>query len=324
MPASLTRAIRKGGNFFIVGHVRPDADTMGSGMALASLIKRVSPRSKTIVANESAVPEQLKCLPRWEKVLAPAKPQDARGMDYAVYLECSGPTRAGNIADPKNFKATINIDHHKSGVPFATINWIDAGASSNAEQIYFLYRAMGVALERDEASLLYAGMVSDTGRFQYSLTSSVTHLVAAELLACGIPFTQINEALFNLKSAGHLKILSLALKSLAFHKNNQVALMRLTREDFSGVQNPDGQTDGIVNYGLAVASVRVAIFIKESPALEPGVISVSLRSRGSVDVSRLAGIFGGGGHANASGCEISGKSVDQVEKLLLSEVERIL
>ncbi len=318
------RTIRKGGSFFVVGHMRPDADTMGSGLALASLIKRVSPRSKTIVANASAVPTQLRCLPNWDKVLAPAKPQDARGMQYAVYLECSKPERAGDIALPKNFKATINIDHHKSALPFATINWIDAGASSNAEQIYFLYQAMKVELRRDEATLLYAGMVSDTGRFQYSLTSSVTHLVAAEFLKLGVPFTQVNEVLFNIKSPGHLKILSRALGSLTFHKNEQIAIMSLSKEDFVDVKNPEEQTEGIVNYGLAPASVRAALLIKESPALDPGVISVSLRSRGTVDVSRVAGAFGGGGHANASGCEISGKSLGDVKKLLLELVEKVL
>lgn len=324
IPANLLKILKQGKSFGIVGHVKPDADTLGSSVAISGLIRRLNAKRKIVLANASPIPPQLRFLPRWEALIAPAGRGHMQGLDCAIYLECSNPERAGSIAMPEDFRVTINIDHHKTGKGFADINWINPTASSNSEQVYLLYKAFGFKPNKVEAAWLYAGMVSDTGRFQYSMTSPLTHRIAAELLEIGIPHTKIAERLFTIKSVEHLKLLGRALGNLKFYCGGKVAALRLTAKDFAEIEFHATQTEDIVNYGLAPEQAEVSFFLKEEPFRGDGVISVSLRSRGLVDISTIAESFGGGGHRNAAGFEITGRTPDELERLLVERAEKLL
>ncbi|MBI2071013.1 MAG: bifunctional oligoribonuclease/PAP phosphatase NrnA [Elusimicrobia bacterium] len=323
-PAPLLRALREAKSFGIVGHVKPDADTLGSSLAIASLLRRIKPGRKIVLGNANPIPEQLCFLPKWKTVIAPAQRSNLKGLDCAIYLECSNPERSGGIAVPEDFRLTINIDHHKTGRGFADVNWINPRASSNAEQVFILFRAFGLAPTKEDAVCLYAGMVSDTGRFQYSLTSPFTHRVAAELLEVGIPHTRIAERLFSTKTVEHLRLLARAVGTMQFPANGKLAVLRLSAKDFGEFDQHATQTEDIVNYGLFPEHVEVAFFLKEEPFRGKGVISVSFRSRGKVDVSVLAASFGGGGHRNAAGCEIRGLALEQAEKILTERAAALL
>ncbi|MEK7288086.1 MAG: bifunctional oligoribonuclease/PAP phosphatase NrnA [Elusimicrobiota bacterium] len=324
IPKELLKVFRQAKSFGVVGHVKPDADTLGSSVAISGLLKRFDPKRKVVLANASPIPHQMRFLPRWEAVIAPAGRGDMQGLDCAIYLECSNPERAGSIALPEDFRVTVNIDHHKTGKGFAHINWISPKASSNSEQVYLLYEAFGFKPNKIEAAWLYAGMVSDTGRFQYSMTSPLTHRIAADLLKIGIPHTRIAERLFTIKSVEHLRLLGRALESLKFFCGGKLAMLRLTAKDFAEIEFHATQTEDIVNYGLAPEQAELSFFLKEEPFRGDGVISVSLRSRGLVDVSAIAESFGGGGHRNAAGFEISGHSSEAVERLLVERAEKLL
>jgi len=215
IPDALVRVLKTAKSFAIVGHMKPDADTVGSSLAIASAIRRLGPRPRRVVlANASLIPPQLRFMPDWQRLIAPAKRSDLKGLDCAIYLECATPERAGGIAHPNDFRVTVNIDHHKTARNFAAVNWINARASSNAEQVYLLLKKLGLSPDRREAVWIYAGIVSDTGRFQYAMTSPQTHLIAADLLSKGIEHTRIMERLFTIKSVEHLKLLSRALANV--------------------------------------------------------------------------------------------------------------
>ncbi|MBI4063528.1 MAG: bifunctional oligoribonuclease/PAP phosphatase NrnA [Elusimicrobia bacterium] len=324
VPPNLTKALREAKSFAIVGHVKPDADTLGSSLALSGLLRRVKSGRRIVLANASPIPAQLQFLPRWDTVVAPAQKSDLKDLDCAIYLECANPERAGGIAAFEEFRLTLNIDHHITGKGFAHVNWINPHASSNAEQVYMLYKEFGFVPTKEEATWLYAGIVSDTGRFQYSLTSPATHRVAAELLETGIPHTRIMEHLFTIKTVAHLRLLATALSSMRFHLGGRVTALSLSRGDFAKYDFHATQTEDIVNYGLAPKEVEAAFFMKEEPFRGKNVVSVSLRSRGRVDVSVLAQSFGGGGHKNAAGCEIADMTMDKIEKTLVERMGNLL
>ncbi|MBI4368735.1 MAG: bifunctional oligoribonuclease/PAP phosphatase NrnA [Elusimicrobia bacterium] len=322
-PAALLKALKKGRSFAIVGHVKPDADTLGASLSMASLIRRLGSGRRIVLANANPVPPHLRFLSDSGKVIAPASREQLRGLDCAIYLECAHPDRAGGIAVASDFRLTINVDHHATGRGFADVNWVEPKASSNSEQVYLLFRKFKFTPTLKEAAWIYAGIVSDTGRFQYSLTSPLTHRAAAELLELGVPHTKIAERLFTIKSIEHLRLLSRSLESLTFHEGGRVAVQRLTRQDFLELDSQAGHTEDIVNYGLAPESVEVSLFFKEEPLRGPGVISVSLRSRGAIDVAAIAKEFGGGGHRNAAGCEIRNLDLPQAQAELLGRVSAV-
>ncbi|MEK6544114.1 MAG: DHHA1 domain-containing protein, partial [Elusimicrobiota bacterium] len=219
------------------------------------------------------------------------------------------------------FKYSVNIDHHKTGKFFAKINWITPKASSNSEQVYQLYRRFGFKPDKKESTWLYAGIIADTGRFQYSLTSPFTHEIAASLLATGMPHTVVAERLFMIKTEQHLRLLARALMSLRFAANGAIAVMRLTAQDFAAADNLASQTEDIVNYGLAPENSVIAVLFKEEPVRGQGVISVSLRSRGKTDISPVATAYGGGGHANAAGFEVTGVALDRLEEQVVDALK---
>lgn len=316
-PRELIHVLRQARSFAVVGHIKPDADTLGSSLALASLVRRIKKGRRVVLANATLVPGRLHFLPEWNKIIAPAKRADLQGLDCAVYLECARPERAGDIAVPSDFRYTVNIDHHKTGRGFAMVNWINPKASSNSEQVYLLFREFGLQPSQREAYWLYAGIIADTGRFQYSLTSPRTHEIAARLLETGIPHSYIAERLFTVKEVEHLKLLSKALSSMEFCANGRIAILMLTAKDFGQMDYHATQTEDIVNYGLAPEGVAIAALLKEEPFRGPATVAVSLRSRGKFDISSVAVAFGGGGHANAAGFEVAGVTPQDLKQRLV-------
>ncbi len=314
----ILRAVKGGRTFFLSGHQKPDGDTIGSQIAFASLLRRLKKRVE--IYNTEPVPQMLRFLPGSERIKTAKKVGGF--FDVAVVFECSGPDRMGNIIDlDRQARTVINIDHHAHHNHFGDINLIDPRASSNSEQLFYVFRKAGLKLARAEAMALYVGLVTDTGRFQQENTNPRSHQVAAGLLAAGVPVAEISRRLYDARPMSSLKLLGRALDSLRLEEGGLVSLMALRRRDFAEVGAADEETEDIINYGLKVSSVEVALFLKETE--EGGSIKVSFRGKGRVDLCRIAVGFGGGGHRNASGCTVSG-TLEDVSRAVLSEVRKSL
>ncbi|MFC1521323.1 bifunctional oligoribonuclease/PAP phosphatase NrnA [Elusimicrobiota bacterium] len=309
-------------SFAIMGHIKPDADSLASSFAMASLIRRLGPGRKIIVASTTVVPPHIRFMVGKEKIIAPAVVQDCQGLECAIFLECSNKRRAGNIGYENHFRTTVNIDHHKTSRCFADVNWIDPKASSNAEQIYRLYEHLRIKPSVKESTWLYAGMVSDTGCFQYALTSAATHRIAAGFLEAGVKHTEIYNRMFASKNIGHLKLLAKALNGIKFHVSGKLSCMRLSKRDFLRHAPEPADTDDIVNYGLSPESVEATFMFKQEPFRGKGITSVSMRSKGRIDVSEVARAFNGGGHRNAAGFEIKNTSMDSIERMIVKQFKK--
>jgi phosphoesterase RecJ-like protein len=303
--------LRKNKTFFLTGHERPDGDTIGSELALGGYLKSIG--KKVTIANVGPVPDIYRFLPNVRSVRT--TPRAAGYFDVAVVFECSGADRTGHILDfDRQAGTVINIDHHIHHGMYGDINLIDAGASSNSEQLCQVFDLAGHSLTKAEATALYVGLVTDTGRFQQENTRPQSHRVAAHLMEAGVNVADVFRHIYATRSVPALKLMSRALGSLTMAAQGRVAVMRLTRSDFDQTGAQEDDTEDVVNQGLLPASSWVSVFLRE---VENGKkVKVSLRGKGRIDLCRLAVSFGGGGHKNASGVTLDG-SVDQVEVKIL-------
>ena len=317
------QAIEKGNKFFVAGHLNPDGDSLGCTLTVTSLLERLG---KQVYAYASpAIGADLKFLPNLEKIHVGVLPENP-DFDTVILLECSDRQRGGDLENIlSQAKTLVNIDHHLVSEAYGDVNHIDSGASSTAEIIFQLFEASDDMLlpTPDEATCLYTGVVTDTGRFVHSNTTPEALRVASALVALGADIAQINQVIYFTKSYIELKLLGRALEKMQMRFDNKYSQIILTKRDFETFGATPAQTQGIVSQPTMIPGVEVSALIKE----EPDKVSVNLRSRGSVDVSKIAQTFGGGGHARAAGFKVTGKSVEQVAddlaEVVLHVVENI-
>ncbi len=293
--------------FAITSHVRPDGDSLGSSLGLYWLLRALGKEVEVIMRDP--VPHAYSRLPGAAEVrVTPAVDRD---YDAVFVIECSDIERPGLKDLDKQF--VVNIDHHSTTALFGTINWIDSTASAVGEMIYNLCKAIGVRVTREIAECIYTALVTDTGSFHYSNTTDRTFKIASELVRAGVKPAKVAENVFNSHPWSKLDLLTQVLSTLRRDSSGRVAWMRQTLEmkEVAGAFDEDG--DGFVNYPLSVGCVEAVAFLKECA---PGVYRASLRSKGDVNVARVAEQFGGGGHRNAAGCTLRG-SWEEVERTIV-------
>ena len=314
------QAIHKGKRFFIAGHLNPDGDSLGCTLAMTSLLERMG---KTVYAYASpAIGADLQFLPGISKIHVDTLPQ-TNDFDTVILLECSDRKRGGELdALLTSARTLINIDHHLVSDAYGDVNHIDSGASSTAEIIFQLFEESNNEFipTKDEATALYTGVVTDTGRFVHSNTTAEALRVASALVALGADIAKINQVIYFTKPYIELKLQGRALEKMQLRFDNKYSEIILTHRDFETFGATPAQTQGIVSQPTMIPGVEISALIKE----EPDKVSVNLRSRGAADVSQIAQTFGGGGHARAAGFKITGKPIDQVAQELADVVADVV
>jgi len=200
----------------------------------------------------------------------------------------------------------INIDHHISNTGFGDIQLIDANASSTAEIVYRLIKALNVPMDKEIATSIYTGILTDTGSFRFSNTNQAAFAISHEMTELGVEPYRVAQHVFGTYSLERIKLLNLALDSLEISKNGKLSVMTVTNAMFDFTKTHPEDVDGMINYARRIQDVKVAALIQEqrngkSKSDSRRHFHVSLRSDGSVDVAAIAGAFGGGGHASAAG-----------------------
>lgn len=310
----LINAINKYNTFLITAHVGLEGDAIGSELALALLLRHKG--KDAFIVNEDSVPNNYIFLnnrrlikPLGSKIKLP---------EAAFILDCSDFNRCGKVAKviPKKIPL-IAIDHHISNSQFAKINWVKPKSSSTGEMIYELYKAMKVKFTRASALCLYTAIMTDTGSFRYSTTSYKTHQAAAELLRFNIFADKIYQNVYQSNSYADILLLKEALDSLSIDKDGRIAWFKINK-DFIDSDTQADQTENILDFARRIRGIEVCFLLKKSK--DKKNIRVNLRSRGKIDVSKIAQYFGGGGHKNASGCTIKGTFAD-VEKKVIGRIK---
>lgn len=301
--------IKKEDRFLITTHVRPDGDSLASVLVFAGLLDAF--RKSCRICIDDGVPRKYDFLPGIERVKSFDDLPDSSGIGTAVVLDASGLERTGRIGDriPETARI-VNIDHHEGNSRFGEVNCILTGSSSTAEIVYDLYRRCDLPLTPEVARLVYTGIVCDTGCFRFANTGAQTLETAAEMVRAGADPGKIIHDLQNRHSAHTLQALGHALTRIRFFLDDAVVGMHLTCQDLK--QFPEADTEGFVNYLRMIEGPSVQFFINE---VQPGRHRVSLRSH-EKDVNQIAGRLGGGGHARAAGCDITG-NLEQVQDRIL-------
>ena len=304
--------IEQGDDFLLTTHVNSDADGLGACMALARLLQGLGKRADIGLPDPPA--EQCYFLAGWPDVHHYAD-LDLSGYSSAIIVDCPSLDRIGPVREnlPTGLRI-LNIDHHHGNDSFGEINLTEE-ISSTCELVYHLVAGLGYEIDASMATQLYTGIIFDTGSFRFSLTKPSTFAVAGALVQLGVRLDDIANHVFGNKSFGSVKQLGLAIDSMQLHLADRVAVLHLNLEDMQA-----GDPDEVVNYGLMVKGVEVAVLLKEQ---EPQRYRVSLRSRDTVDVSEVAELFGGGGHSRASGLRLEGEASEITEKIL-AEIGRYL
>jgi len=316
MLSQVVELIENKDRFAITSHIRPDGDSLGSSLGLSWLLRALDKDVEVIMRDPA--PHSYKKLPGADAIRV--TPAVDRAYDGVFVIECSDIDRPGLIDLEKQF--VVNIDHHSTTELFGTVNWIDSTASAVGEMIYNLCKATGVRVTKEIAECVYTALLTDTGSFHYSNTTERTFKIASELVRTGVKPAKTAEAIFGSYQWPKIELLSQVLATAKRDESGHVAWMRQTMEMQEQTKASDEDADGFVNYPLAVGDVEATALFKEC---SPGVYRTSLRSKGDVNVAKIAELFGGGGHRNAAGCTLRGdwdEIEQQVVPLLREAVER--
>ncbi len=302
---------REEGHILVASHENPDADTLGSALALYLFLKKKG--KKVTVGCKDKVPHFLDFLPGAENVV---KLPVNEVFSLAVVVDASGFHRIN--AEVRALKKA-RIDHHVGGDFYGEYDYIDPSAPSTTALIYKLLCAWDKsAIDKDIAQNLYSGLATDTGFFKYSNTNAETFQLAKELVELGAEphWTYVNFA--ERESLNKMRLISKVLDTLSLHEDGLVAGITIFDRFFKETGCEYSDSEGLVNYPRSLEGVEVAYAIIEKP--DEDVWKVSLRSKGKVDVAKIAEALGGGGHKYASGCKIKSDSYKSALEKLLSAI----
>ena len=302
----------------IFTHMRPDGDTLGSAMALHRALFMLGVRSE--VVNEGDIPEKFLFL-EGMKDIRRAPTLDAEGY---VCVDSSDEARFGQLqsvflSGVKKGKVTVNIDHHVSNTRFCKYNFVRPRAS-NCENMAELVRLMGVKPDKLLAEYLLMGMVTDSGAFSHGDVNGETLRAAADVVDAGADIGVITYEVFRKQSKARAKLYAEVISRLRYDLGDRLVTALVTQEQLAKYGLKQDATEGIVDFGLTVSPVEVSVCMME---VKRGQYKASLRSKGTVNVNEVAGVFGGGGHVLASGCMFFGEYEEAYDKLRYAVAQRL-
>ena len=310
MLSQVVELIENKQNFAITTHIKPDGDGVGSSLGLCWLLRSLGKSAEVVVRGE--IPLAYRSLPGAADIRDIEKVD--KSYDAIFVIECSDLQRPGIAGLDEQF--TVNIDHHATSEHFGTVNWIDSTASAVGEMIYNLVKAIGGRVTREIAECVYMALVTDTGSFHFSNTTDRTLKVASELIKAGARPAEISEAVYNNYPWSRIELMRQVMSTVKRDESGKVASLRQTlkmREEAGAV---DGDNNGFVNIPLAAREILACVYMRE---VGENAFRVSLRSKGDINVAKVAERWGGGGHRNAAGLRIEG-NWDEKERELVEAV----
>ncbi len=308
-PEDLLKKIRLGNRFLLTSHINPDGDAIGSELGLARILRQMG--KGAVVWNHDTTPTIYRPLPGSERIHTGEEPPAGfpEKFDAIIVLECPSPDRTG-IEKYLSERPVINIDHHLGNQCYGSVNWVDSAAPAVGEMVYRLSQGLKLALDPETASCLYLTLVTDTGGFRFSNSTPAAFEAAASLVRDGAHPEQVSQWLYESQPLAVVKLVGEMLQTLQIHDGGRVATTRLTPDMFERVGAAPGDSEGLIDYPRSIAGVDAVALIRQR---DDGTHKVSLRSRGEVDVEKIARQHGGGGHRNAAGfvAEGDGEEVRQ-------------
>ncbi len=303
------KLIEKSRYILLITHVNPDADTISSALALSNLFYENKIKHKVFNVS-SDLPQNLNFIERFDKItnILP------KFFDLVISLDCGVYKRLGIELDRSI--PLINFDHHKSNDNYGDVNIVDPYKSSTAEIVYDFFKHNGLYITKNSATALYVGIYDDSLAFSLPRCDESTFEKVNFLVSCGANPAYIANMMLRRESLAKYRIIPKVLNSLELYKEGEVASIYALDEWFKQTGAHTRDCEDALNMMMNMAIVKVVFFVRNID----GKARVSLRSKGNIDVSKIAQHFDGGGHFNSAGCTMDTNDVQKVKKIVLKEI----
>ncbi len=307
-------ALRRAGNVAVVGHINPDGDTLGSTLALVHALNR---NGKHAVAYcDDVLPSNLSFLPGYDDIKS-AIVFDVK-YDTIITVDASDTLRLGDVLrkNREQFEAAVlvNIDHHATSACHGQINVVDRSAAASGEIVASILDVLGWPLDLDSATCLMAALITDTRVFRTANTTPRTLALAARLLQIGAPLNMMTEFIYRNRALSTLKLWGAALQDLRIEGGIAWTCISEEMQQAAGAQPHEG--DGVIDLISSLSAVTAVVLFRAIG----NETKVSMRSTGTLDVSKVAAAFAGGGHPRAAGCTLS-EPVDKAVPRVLEQLQ---
>lgn len=309
--AHIASLLKQADNIMIVTHRRPDGDTLGGAYALKGALAALGKRS--FVANCDRIPPSLQILTEGRELL-PIEFEP----DFIVTVDIAELSLAGELAEYAQ-RADVCIDHHKTNGAYATENFVDSKAASASELVYRVIMELGVALDKDMATALYVGVSTDTGCFRFRNNTPETMHIAAELMACGADFTEMNKRFFETVSIERIELIKEMYNNMELFDSGRLVLSHILPHSYS-----EDNYDGLCGELRKIDGVVAAVLMRD---LGDGEYKLSARANRGFDCAVFCGNFAGGGHEGAAGGTVKGElgaCKEKLKKEMSAELRRNL
>lgn len=307
---TLRNALNSAKRVLVVSHINPDGDAVGSAAAVAHIARRMQSDVRILLA--SGVPDFLSWLPLPAPLVRRLDDLGEWQPDLLFFVDCGDMGRAGPdftpLAEDKERLRQkfgnalfVNIDHHVSNPGYAEINWVEPERSATGELVGELAEHCGFPLDGELGEALYLALVSDTGNFTFSNTSAVCFAMAARIVDAGLDIGAFTDAYEHNWSIARMHLWGRLMSEISLYADGAIACSIVPKQYLDELGLKKEALEGYASWLRKLRGVRVGLFIRED---SPGVCKISLRSMGDVNVQTIAALYGGGGHAAASGAEL--------------------
>lgn len=309
------RALEAADSVVAMGHLGPDGDALGAMLAVSLAAVDAGKRSVATFSEPFTVAERYRYLDMSTLVAPDAVDEQ---FDVAVVCDCASEGRLGTAArHAKSASTLVVVDHHVStDETFGDIRVIDPTAAATTQLVYHLLRELDWPITRPIADAIYTGLVTDTGRFQYSNTSPEVHRIAAELLDIGVQTDVIGQHIYEEAPFGYLQVVSAVTARARLDAEARFVWSWLEHADLDAAGLSYEEAEGLIDLIRIADQADVACLLRD---LDESTVKGSLRSRGRVDVAAIAEALGGGGHHNAAGFTTT-LQIDEVVSFIRSRL----
>lgn len=295
----------------IITHRNPDGDCIGAGFAMKDILEQLGIRSRVVCHDD---------FPKRYEFLTEGGAGEEFEPQTIISVDVADTKLMGKYEEIYGDRVQLCIDHHISNKNYAEKTLLRADAAAACEVIYNLAEFMGLTITKHCAMCLYTGIATDSGCFKYACTTPATHEVAAHIMrGYDIDFARINRYMFDVKSVGRVKLESRLNEMLETYLDGKLCIIAVTRDMMSELGVSDDELEGFAPLTIQYESAEVGIFIRQ----RADDYKCSFRSADGVNVSEICEKLGGGGHAKAAGCNISG-NLDDIKKQLIEAVGKAL
>jgi bifunctional oligoribonuclease and PAP phosphatase NrnA len=293
--AEVLQAVQLRQRWVVTSHGRPDGDAVGSVLGCVQVLRAMGKQADGFLAD--GVPFIYRGIPGASDVRT--GPVDTAKFDGVVILECDSFQRTHLEGLETLF--SVNIDHHGTYAEYADVNYVVSSVAAASELVFRLAQAAAVVITPDIATCLYTAVLTDTGSFCYSGTNAETFAFALKMVLAGANPAAVAQQVYFSNTASKMHLLGRALSNLRCE--GAISWMHVSEADMLASGASEQDCEGLVNWALGIQGVEASAFFREIPGSR---YRVSLRSKGRIDVARIAETFGGGGHTCASGHAIAG------------------